>query len=60
MPAEEMDVMKYLICGRCQRGFAAPQGGAENQCECLREAHLCKCHVQCDAYSVMEVKDARC
>ena len=35
------------VCDVCRRGFAVPNGGGENQCGCLREAHLCNCHRQC-------------
>ncbi|KKN21882.1 hypothetical protein LCGC14_0921110 [marine sediment metagenome] len=38
-------------CGWCHSGFAVKYGGAENQCRCLREAHLCKCHANCEGPS---------
>ena len=33
-------------CGWCGWGFAAKYGW-DNQCRCLREAYLCKCHAGC-------------
>ncbi len=35
-------------CGWCHSGYAVKYGGAENQCRCLREAHLCNCHRSCE------------
>jgi hypothetical protein len=34
-------------CDKCGWGFAVKYGW-DNQCRCLREARLCKCHADCE------------